>query len=232
MLTFLNISNIALIDELNVEFDRGLNLLTGETGSGKSIIVDALGVLIGGRFTSDLLKAGRDRGFIEGLFSVARNRQLEELLSDAGIEADSADDTEIIIKRELAANGRNKIFINNQLATQALLRELQPFLVDIHGQGDQQTLFDAATHLELLDAFASVAALKDEVAACYKRWSSVKRELEAKGKEEAEKFQLIDILRTRAAGRGRGRTPRRRTSATQQRRKADDALRRELWPDL
>ncbi len=195
MLTFLNISNIALIDELNVEFDRGLNLLTGETGSGKSIIVDALGVLVGGRFTSDLLKAGRDRGFIEGLFSVARNRELERLLSDAGIEADRADDTEIIIRRELAANGRNKIFINNQLATQSLLRELQPFLVDIHGQGDQQTLFDTTTHLELLDAFASVAGLKEEVAACYKSWSSVKRELEAQGKEDAEKFQLIDILR-------------------------------------
>jgi DNA repair protein RecN (Recombination protein N) len=195
MLTFLNISNIALIDELNVEFDRGLNLLTGETGSGKSIIVDALGVLVGGRFTSDLLKAGRDRGFIEGLFSVARNRGLERLLSDAGIEADRADDTEIIIRRELAANGRNKIFINNQLATQSLLRELQPFLVDIHGQGDQQTLFNTTTHLELLDAFGNVAALKEEVAACYKRWSSVKRELEAQGKEDAEKFQLIDILR-------------------------------------
>lgn len=195
MLTLLNISNIALIDELNVEFDRGLNLLTGETGSGKSIIVDALGVLIGGRFTSDLLKAGRDRGFIEGLFSAGRNKELEQLLADAGIEAESAGDTEIIIRRELAANGRNKIFINHQLATQSLLRELQPFLVDIHGQGDQQTLFDATTHLELLDAFAGVAPLRDEVAGCYKRWSSVKRELEAQGKEDAEKFQLIDILR-------------------------------------
>ena len=195
MLTLLNISNIALIDELNVEFDRGLNLLTGETGSGKSIIVDALGVLIGGRFTSDLLKAGRDRGFIEGLFSAGRNQELEQLLADAGIEADSSADTEIIIRRELAANGRNKIFINHQLATQSLLRDLRPFLVDIHGQGDQQTLFDAATHVELLDAFASVASLRDEVAACYKRWSSFRRELEAQGKEEAEKFQLIDILR-------------------------------------
>ncbi len=195
MLTFLNISNIALIDELNVEFDRGLNLLTGETGSGKSIIVDALGVLIGGRFTSDLLKAGRDRGFIEGLFSAGPNKELERLLGDAGIAADSADDTEIIIRRELAANGRNKIFINHQLATQALLRELQPFLVDIHGQGDQQTLFDSTTHLELLDTFAGVTALKEEVAANHKRWASVKRELETQGKEEAEKFQMIDILR-------------------------------------
>lgn len=195
MLTLLNISNIALIDELNVEFDRGLNLLTGETGSGKSIIVDALGVLIGGRFTSDLLKAGRERGYIEGLFSAGRNEELEQLLADAGIEAESAGETEIIIRRELAANGRNKIFINHQLATQSLLRELQPFLVDIHGQGDQQTLFNVTTHLALLDAFAGVAALNDQVAACYRRWSSIRNELEAQGKQEAEKFQMIDILR-------------------------------------
>jgi DNA repair protein RecN (Recombination protein N) len=195
MLTLLNISNIALIDDLNVEFDPGLNLLTGETGSGKSIIVDALGVLIGGRFTADLLKTGRDRGFIEGLFSARRNIELTQLLADAGIDTDNTGDTEIIIRRELAANGRNKIFINHQLATQSLLRQLQPFLVDIHGQGDQQTLFDVATHLELLDAFAGVAALKEEAAACYGRWASVRRELEAQGKEDAEKFQLIDILR-------------------------------------
>ena len=195
MLTCLNISNIALIDELTVEFDRSLNLLTGETGSGKSIIVDALGVLIGGRFTSDLLKAGRDRGFIEGLFSVERNRELEELLADSGIEVDTADGTEIIIRRELAASGRNKILINHQLATQSLLRELRPFLVDIHGQGDQQTLFDTSTHLELLDAFAGVAALKDEVALSFKQWSALRRALEEHGKQEAEKFQLLDILK-------------------------------------
>lgn len=195
MLTCLNISNIALIDELTVEFDRSLNLLTGETGSGKSIIVDALGVLIGGRFTSDLLKAGRDRGFIEGLFSVERNRELEELLADSGIEVDTADGTEIIIRRELTASGRNKILINHQLATQSLLRELRPFLVDIHGQGDQQTLFDTSTHLELLDAFAGVAALKDEVAVSFKQWSALRRALEEHGKQEAEKFQLLDILK-------------------------------------
>jgi len=195
MLTLLNISNIALIDELRVEFEPGLNLLTGETGSGKSIIVDALGVLIGGRFTSDLLKAGRDRGFIEGLFSVGANKDLNQLLVDAGIESESGTDTEIIIRRELALNGRNKIFINHQLATQTLLRQLQPFLVDIHGQGDQQTLFDAATHLELLDTFAGTSELRDEVGERYRRWMAVRRDPEAQGKEDAEKFQLIDILR-------------------------------------
>ena len=195
MLTFLNISNIALIDDLKVEFDRGLNLLTGETGSGKSIIVDALGVLIGGRFTSDLLKAGRDRGSIEALFLAGRNSELEQLLEAAGVEAEGGSDVEIIIRRELAANGRNKIFINHQLASQSLLRQLQPFLVDIHGQGDQQTLFSVATHLELLDAYSAVSGLRDEVAACYRRWTSVKRDLEAMGKDEADRFQMIDILR-------------------------------------
>src|SRR5690349_529767 len=195
MLTLLNISNIALIEELRVEFEAGLNLLTGETGSGKSIIVDALGLLIGGRFTSDLLKAGAARGSIEGLFSVARNPQLESLLADAGIEIEDRDAHEIIIRREMAANGRNKIFINHQLATQALLRDLRPFLVDIHGQGDQQTLFDPDTHLELLDGFAGCATLVQEVAATFKQWSLRRRELDALRRDEAEKFQLIDILR-------------------------------------
>ena len=209
MLTLLSISNIALIDELRVEFDHGLNLLTGETGSGKSIIVDALGVLIGARFTSDLLKSGSERAFIEGLFSVARSRELQTLLAGAGIEiADSqngegtqderSEPLEIIIRRELTTSGRNKIFINNQLATQSLLRELRPFLVDIHGQGDQQTLFNPDTHLELLDVFAGasgVAALRREVAESYQRWRGLKRELEELQRDEAEKFQLVDILK-------------------------------------
>lgn len=200
MLTLLNISNIALIDELRSEFDRGLNLLTGETGSGKSIIVDALSVLIGGRFTSDLLKAGAQQAFIEGLFSVERNPEMEAMLAAAGIEmASSADQgaetNEIIIRRELSAVGKKKIFINNQLATQSLLRDLRQFLVDIHGQGDQQTLFNPETHLELLDAFAPVAALRQEVADCYQRWDGLKRELNELQQDEAEKFQLIDLLR-------------------------------------
>src|SRR5690349_23783736 len=99
MLQFLNISNIALIDDMQVEFESGLNLLTGETGSGKSIIVDALGVLICGRFTSELIKLGAERGSIEGLFSVTSNPALELILDNAGSEASN----ELIIRRELAA---------------------------------------------------------------------------------------------------------------------------------
>lgn len=195
MLTLLNISNVALIDDLRVEFDRGLNLLTGETGSGKSIIVDTLGVLIGGRFTSDLIKTGASRAFIEGLFSVAPNPEMEQLLEAAGIELDNHEGSEIIIRRELSASGRNKIFINHQLSAHALLRDLRPFIVDIHGQGEQQTLFNPDSHLELLDAYAGLAPLRQEIAARFKRWSSLKRELDEHRRDEAEKFQLIDILR-------------------------------------
>jgi DNA repair protein RecN (Recombination protein N) len=195
MLQFLNISNIALIDDMQVEFESGLNLLTGETGSGKSIIVDALGVLIGGRFTSELLKSGAERAAIEGLFSVTSNPDLEFLLENAGLGPTN----ELIIRRELSATGRNKIFINNQLATQSLLRDLRPFLVDIHGQGDQQTLFNPETHLEILDAFAGNGSLRDEVAEAYQRWTAVRRELDSLRHDEAEKFQLVDTLKFQIA---------------------------------
>jgi DNA repair protein RecN (Recombination protein N) len=213
LLQLLNISNIALIDDLRVEFDSGLNLLTGETGSGKSIIVDALGVLIGGRFTTDLLKSGAEHGFIEGLFLVAPNSELEVLLAAAGILTEREESTpanigskkartphfELIIRREVSAAGRNKIFINNQLATQALLRDLREFLVDIHGQGEQQTLFNTETHLELLDSFAGNAALREEVAHDYQHWSELQHELDALNRDEAEKFQLVDTLKFQIA---------------------------------
>jgi DNA repair protein RecN (Recombination protein N) len=195
MLQFLNISNIALIDDMQVEFESGLNLLTGETGSGKSIIVDALGLLIGGRFSSDLIKSGAERGSIEGLFSVTPNPDLEQLLENAGFGATN----ELIIRRELSATGRNKIFINNQLATQSLLRDLRPYLVDIHGQGDQQTLFNPETHLEILDAFAGNVSLRAEVAEAYRGWTSLRRELDSLRHDEAEKFQLVDTLKFQIA---------------------------------
>jgi DNA repair protein RecN (Recombination protein N) len=196
MLQFLNITNIALIDELRVEFDDGLNLLTGETGSGKSIIVDALGVLIGGRFSSDLLKSGSERGAIEGLFSLPPNAKLRETLSTAGFidDNDGSEPIELIIRREVSATGRNKILINNQLATQSLLRDVREFLVDIHGQGEQQTLFDSNTHLQLLDAFARTQELRTKVTIAFQQWRSLSRELIELERNDAERFQLVDTL--------------------------------------
>lgn len=196
MLALLNINNFALIKELRVEFDRGLNLLTGETGSGKSIIVDALGVLVGGRFSSEMVKSGETHASIEGLFAVGAHEQLEAALLNAGVDAAAEDGSvELVIRRELNATGRGKIFINNRLATLTLLRELRPFLVDIHGQGEQQTLFDADTHLEILDAYAGLAAPREETAALYRRWSELNARLRSLRRDEAESLQLIDALR-------------------------------------
>jgi len=196
MLALLNITNFALIKELRVEFDRGLNLLTGETGSGKSIIVDALGVLVGGRFSSEMVKAGATHASIEGLFSVGAHEQLAAALAGAGVDAAGEDGSvELVVRRELAAAGRGKIFVNNRLATLSLLRELRPFLVDIHGQGEQQTLFDPETHLEILDSYAGLGPAREEVAALHRRWSELRAELRGLKRDEAESLQLMDTLR-------------------------------------
>ena len=195
MLSVLNITNFALIDELSVEFERGLNLLTGETGSGKSIIVDALGVLIGGRFAADHVKSGARHAAVEGLFSAGENPRVAELLAGAGLDGGGGASSELVIRRELAAAGRGRIYVNNRLATLSLLRDLRPFLVDIHGQGDQQTLFNPDTHLELLDAFGRHDTARREVANSYARFAALRRELAELRRDEAEKLQLIDALR-------------------------------------
>ena len=198
MLQLLNINNIALIDNLRVDFDNGLNLLTGETGSGKSIIVDALGLLIGGRFSADLLKSGADRASVEGLFLVSSNPHLSALLQAAGIDADESDSNgryELVVRREMSTAGRNKIFINHQLATQSLLKDLRRFLVDIHGQGDQQSLFNPATHLELLDDFSGNERLRASVSEDFERWENLRQQLDDLVSDEAKRFQLLDTLK-------------------------------------
>ena len=195
MLALLNISNFALISELKVEFERGLNLLTGETGSGKSIIVDALGVLIGDRFSPELVRAGERHASVEGLFTLGAHPQVEALLEEAGVSAGGRGDVELVVRRELSTEGRGRVFVNNRLATVSLLRSLRPLLVDIHGQGTQQTLFDPDTHLELLDAFADIAAEREEVGARFRAWAALNRELEDLRRDEAEKFHLTDALR-------------------------------------
>lgn len=194
MLSLLKIKNIALIDELEIEFARGLNLLTGETGSGKSIIVDSLGALTGERISSDLIKEGTTQAQIEGLFNINANADLHEMFYESGIEIDDADEIDLIVRRELSANGRNRIFVNNQLVTQSFLKKIGAFLVDIHGQGEQTTLFSPANHLEILDEYAGISDERAKVAEKYHEMASVRRELETLREDEAQKLQLLDIL--------------------------------------
>ena len=194
MLSLLKIKNIALIDEIAVEFSGGLNLLTGETGSGKSIVVDSLGALTGERISSDLIKEGERAAHIEGLFNVSNSALLLETLAEGGIEANDAKEVEIIVRRELAAGGRNRIFVNNQLATQIYLKKIGAFLVDIHGQGEQATLFNQATHLEMLDKFANLQSGREILAKKYRELAEIQRELNNLSDDEAQKLQLLDIL--------------------------------------
>ncbi len=189
MLNLLKIRNVALIDELTVEFGAGLNLLTGETGSGKSIIVDSLGALTGERVTTDLIKQGQGSAVIEGLFSATD--ALRALLSEGGVEP--AD--ELIVRREISLAGRNRIFVNGQLVTQAFLKQLGGLLVDIHGQGEQTTLYDVETHIGMLDDYAGVDSHLSAVTDVYWEWASVRSQIEELKKDDSEKLQLLDILR-------------------------------------
>ncbi len=190
MLSFLKIKNIALIDELNLEFSTGLNLLTGETGSGKSIIVDSLSALTGERISSDLIKSGETEARIEGLFSIKPNKEFSEICEESGVEIDD----EIIVRRELSATGKNRIFVNNQLVTQNFLRKIGTYLVDIHGQGEQATLFNQQTHLEILDEYAEVENLREKTATEFNKFSAIENELKSLHADEAQKLQLLDVL--------------------------------------
>jgi len=195
MLSLLKIKNIALIDELELEFGHGLNLLTGETGSGKSIIVDSLGALTGERVSSDLIKEGQDAARIEGLFSVDADQALKTVLDEGGFDLDEADEIELIVRRDLSQSGKNRIFVNGQLVTQNFLKKLGAYLVDIHGQGEQAALFDVPIHLEMLDDYSKTRDLRKLVADAHHRWAVTKTELGMLEKNEAEKLQLLDILK-------------------------------------
>lgn len=190
MLRLLNVVNFAVIDRLQVEFRSGLNLLSGETGSGKSIIIDALGLLLGERSSPDFIRSGEDRAFLEGVFDIEGNSPVAELLSDAGIDVSEG---EILIRRELVANGRGRIFINNQVGNIAMLKAIQPHLIDIHGQGDQQSLLLPEIHLNLLDSFAGAAKNRICVSQAYDNLQRIAKELEHLRQSESERLQALDM---------------------------------------
>src|SRR5262245_48669044 len=151
MLRFLRVRNFALIDQLELHFENGFSLLSGETGAGKSIIVDALGLLAGSKASADMVRTGESRAIVEAIFEANLKTELDKL----GLDSES---DEIIIRREISADERNRVYINNQPSTVAALREVAPALLDIHGQHEQQTLLDSSSQLALVDAFAETTA--------------------------------------------------------------------------
>jgi DNA repair protein RecN (Recombination protein N) len=184
MLRFLSIRHLAVIDQLELEFEPGLNVLTGETGAGKSILVGAVGLLVGGRASSDLVRTGEETASVEAIFETPTG-------------------AEVIVRREVSAQGRSRASIDGALATSALLRDVCGGLVDLHGQHEHQLLLDPAAHLDLLDAYAGTATERDAVAATFAALQRIRSERERLQTGEREKasraefisFQLAEIDR-------------------------------------
>jgi DNA repair protein RecN (Recombination protein N) len=199
MLKSLNISNFAIIHYLNMEFHSGLNVLTGETGAGKSIIVDALSLLLGARASADVVRTGEKVALVEGIFELEgiNERRVKSQLSDLAVEI--ADDEYLTIRREVQPGGRNRIFINDRSVTLATLKKLQPSLVEIHGQGEQRSLLSPHAHLLLLDDFAGCSDLRRQVAVKYSRWRKLVEELDAMTRDKTERERLLDILKFQVA---------------------------------
>src|SRR5215831_8320040 len=190
MLLELVVENYAVVERLRVQFHTGLNLLTGETGSGKSIVVDALGLLLGGRASADMVRTGESRARVAGIFEVRDQPAVRRLLDPAGLEIE---DGELLIEREILAGGKSRAFVGSRPVAASLLKELAPHLADIHGQHDQQLLFSADAQRDMLDAFAANRELLDRVAAVYGQWRGAAAELEELERSEQEKLRLLDL---------------------------------------
>lgn len=190
MLVELVVENFAVVERLRLPLHAGLNALTGETGSGKSLVVDAVSLLFGGRASIEMIRTGAARAFVSGIFELPPDAPLRALLNGAGIETE---DGELLIEREILANGKSRAYAASRPVTAAFLKELAPFLGDIHGQHDQQKLFSADAQRELLDEAAASAALLGDVAAAYDAWHSTVRELNELNRMEQETLRLADL---------------------------------------
>lgn len=184
------VENYAVVERVRVKFHKGLNLLTGETGSGKSIVVDAVGLALGGRASADMVRSDTARARISAIFEAPADPACQALLDDAGIPTE---DGELLIEREVSAEGKSRAFAGNRPVTVAWLRSLAPFLADIHGQHEQQELFSAAAQLQLLDESARLEEKRAEVARLFAEWKRVENALEELSRSEQEKLRLADM---------------------------------------
>ncbi|MBI4427559.1 MAG: DNA repair protein RecN [Ignavibacteriales bacterium] len=197
MLKSLYIKQYALIEDMQAEFESGLNILTGETGAGKSIIIDALSLILGERASTEVVRKGAEKAIIEGLFGVAGNKKLRSLLSEHTIEYQD----ELILRREVSTKGQNRCFANDSPIPLSVLKQIGELLVDLHGQHEHQSLLRPESHLELLDDFGGLDGLVKEYRSSYDKLASLfaeisdlmRREQELKEKRDLYEFQIKEI---------------------------------------
>jgi DNA repair protein RecN (Recombination protein N) len=191
VLVELRLENYAVIDNAAVEFASGLNLLTGETGAGKSILIDALALLLGEKASSDVIRTGADRAVLSAVFEyeASAGDSIEKILEHNGL--DESEDGSLIVRREIASGGKGRVFVNNQAATVAVLRQLAPHLATIHAQNESLLSFDAPARLELLDVFTGTQV--EHVAAAYEAWKGIRQRIEELEQGEQDRLRLVDL---------------------------------------
>ena len=191
MLVELRLENYAVIDNVVVEFASGLNLLTGETGAGKSILIDALALLLGDKASSDVIRAGADRAVISAVFESegASEKPLDKILEDNGL--DESDDGSLILRREISVAGKGRVFVNNQPATVAVLRQCAPYLATIHAQNESMLSFDGPAKLALLDTFAG--SHLDVLASAFSAWIEIRTRIDDLEHGEQDRLRLVDL---------------------------------------
>jgi DNA repair protein RecN (Recombination protein N) len=192
MLRELRVRNLAVIEDVALPLAPGLNVLTGETGAGKSILVDALLLVIGARAQPDLIRTGAESAIVEAWFDVGMPGPVAALLDESGHRTD---DGQLVIKREVARSGRHRVFVNDSAATVGLLERLGDLLVELHGQHEHQRLMEPARQLDLLDRFAECTAGRDRVGALVRRWTEARAGLARLRAEVAESARQEDLLR-------------------------------------
>lgn len=191
MLRDLHIKDFAIIDSLHLSFAEGLNILSGETGAGKSIIVGALNLLLGGRASAELIRTAKDEALVEAAFDIENCPETRQCLQTWGIESE---EDQLVIRRVIARSGKNKIFIGDRLATMQMLSQLGSSLLDISGQYSQQLLLQTENHLDILDTYGGLLPLRSAYQENYERFNGMRRELDGLLEMEKNKAQRRELL--------------------------------------
>jgi len=194
MLIELRITNFALIDHLHLEFSPGFQVLTGETGAGKSLLVDALMLLLGGRASGEHLRTGANEAILEAVFSLPKSGVMKDRLRAWGL-LPNEDDQELLIRRVLSRSGRSRMFVNGSVAPLHQMQELGEHLVDIHGQHEQQSLLSPRVQLDLVDAFGGLLELRDRYASHFQEWLQLLSEKETVMCRSQERQEREEFLR-------------------------------------